>query len=61
MIWSENTQKRRPRGSSIKHYEICPAKFGQMRLPQIFQTYLLNWSELKTSLFPVYVNGTNLK
>ena len=40
-ILSENTQKRRPRGSSIKHGEIWPAKFGQMCLPQIFQVYLL--------------------
>ena len=38
-IWSENSQKRRPRGSSIKHGEIWPAKFGQMCLPQIFQVY----------------------
>ena len=45
-IRSENTQKRRPRGSSIKHGEIWPAKFGQMCLPQIFQVYLLNSSQL---------------
>ena len=45
-IWFENSQKRRPRGSSIKHGEICPAKFGQLRLPQIFQVYLLHLSEL---------------
>ena len=45
-IWSENTQKQRPRGSSIKHGEIWPAKFGQMCLPQIFQVYLLHLSEL---------------
>ena len=36
-IWFENSQKRRPRGSSIKHGEIWPAKFGQMCLPQILQ------------------------
>ena len=29
-IWSENIQKRRPRGSSIKHGGIWPAKFGQI-------------------------------
>ena len=45
-IWSENTRKRRPRGSSIKHGEIWPAKFGQMCLPQIFQVYLLQLSQL---------------
>ena len=45
-IWSENSQKRRPRGSSIKHGEIWPAKFGQMYLPLIFQVYLLHLSEL---------------
>ena len=45
-IWSENTQKRRPRGSSIKHDEIWPAKFGQMCLAQIFEVYLLHLSEL---------------
>ena len=44
-IWSGNIQKRRPRGSSIKHDEIWPAKFGQMCLPQIFQVYLLHLSE----------------
>ena len=45
-IWSENTQKRRPRGSSIEHGENWPAKFGQMCLPQIFQVYRLNLSQL---------------
>ena len=45
-IWSENTQKRRPLGSSIKHGEIWPAKFGQMCRPQIFQVYLLHLPEL---------------
>ena len=45
-IWSENIQKRRPRGSSIKHGENWPAKFGQMCLPQIFQVYPLHLSEL---------------
>ena len=44
-IWSENTEKRRPSGSSIEHGEICPAKFGQMRLPQILQVYFLHLSE----------------
>ena len=42
----ENTQKRRPRGSSIKHGQNWPAKFDQMCLPQIFQVYLLQLSEL---------------
>ena len=51
-IWSENAQKRRPRGSSIKHGEIWPAKFGQMCLPQIFQEYLLRLSELFILFFP---------
>ena len=60
-IWSENGQKRRPRGSSIKHGEIWPAKFGQMCLPQIFQVHLLHLSGLKTLFFPVYVNGMTLK
>ena len=50
-IWSENTQKRRPCGSLIKDGENWPAKFGQMCLPQIFQVYLLNLSELWTLLF----------
>ena len=45
-IWSESTQKRRPRGSSIEHGEIWPAKFGQVCSPQIFQVYLLHLSEL---------------
>ena len=45
-IRSENTQKRRPRGSSVKHGKIWPAKFGQMCLPQILQVYLLHLSEL---------------
>ena len=45
-IWSENTQKRRPRGSSIKYGEIWPAKFGQMCLPQPFQVHLLHLSQL---------------
>ena len=45
-IWSENTQKRRPRGSSNKHGEICSVKFGQMCLPLTFQVYLLHLSEL---------------
>ena len=45
-IWSENTRKRRPRGSSIKYGEICPAKFGQMCLPQIFQVYFLHLFQL---------------
>ena len=45
-IWSENAQKRRPRGSSIKRGENCPAKFGQLCLPQIFQVHLLHLSEL---------------
>ena len=45
-IWSKNSQKRRPRGSSIKHGQIWPAKFGQMCLRQIFQVYLLHLSEL---------------
>ena len=60
-IWSENSQKRRPRGSSIKRGEIRPAKFGQMCLPQIFQVYLLHLSELSTLFFPVYSNGMTLK
>ena len=45
-IWSENIQKRRPRGPLIKHGEIWPAKFGQVYLPQIFQVYLLHLSEV---------------
>ena len=42
----KNIQNRRPRGSSIEHGEICPAKFGQMCLPQIFQVYLPHLSQL---------------
>ena len=60
-IWSESTQKRRPRGSSIKQGEICPAKFGQMCLPQIFQVCLLNLSQLWTLFFLVYGNGMTLE
>ena len=45
-IWFENNQKRRPRGSSIKHGETWPAKFDQMCLPQIFQVYHLHLSQL---------------
>ena len=45
-IWSENTQKRRPRGSLIKHGDIRPAKFGQMCPPLTLQVYLLRLSEL---------------
>ena len=45
-IRCENIQKRRPRGSLIKHGEIWPAKFGQLCLPQIFQVYLLHLSQL---------------
>ena len=60
-IWSKSTRKRRPRGSSIKHGEIWPAKLGQMRLPQIFQVHLLHLSELSTLFFTVDVNGTAVK
>ena len=60
-IWSENAQKRRPRGSSIEHGEIWPAKLGQKRLPQIFQVHLLHLSGLETLFFPVYLNGMALK
>ena len=45
-MWSKNTQNRRPRGSSIKHGEIWPVKFGHMCRPQTFQVYLLHLSEL---------------
>ena len=60
-IWSEKTQKRRPRGSSIKYGEIWPAKFGQMRLPQPFKYTSYICLNCKISFSPVYVNEMNLK
>ena len=62
-IWSENSQKRRPRGSSINHGEIWPAKFGQMCLPQIFQIYLLHFVWIVNFIFPCVRkwNGSEIK